>query len=137
MESLTNLGDPRPVQPARDEDWEPVKEAIIQLYWTEKRELREVMKIMEARHNFYATERRYKTRFKTWKLDKNVDSKRMEAIVQIQKRRLEDENKETEFSYRGRPVPQEKIDRWQKRQKSGEISSPQLFTGLLYASEAR
>jgi hypothetical protein len=55
MESLTDLGDPRRVQPARDEDWEPVREAITQLYWIEKRELREVMKVMEARHNFYAT----------------------------------------------------------------------------------
>ena len=50
--------------------------------------------------------------------------------MQIQKRRRDDENKETEFNYRGRPVPQEKIDRWQKRQKSGEISSPHPFTGL-------
>ena len=85
---------------------------------------------MKANADLTSRERQYKTRFKTWKLDKNVDSKRMEAIVQIQKRRREDENKETEFSYRGRPVPQEKIDRWQKRQKSGEISSPHLFTGL-------
>ncbi len=55
MESLTDRGGPRRVQPARDEDWELVRDAIAQLYWTEKRELREVMKIMEARHNFYAT----------------------------------------------------------------------------------
>jgi hypothetical protein len=63
-------------------------------------------------------------------LEKNVDSKRMEAIVQIQKRRREDENKETEFSYRGRPVPQDKIDRRQKRRKSDEISSPHHLAGL-------
>ena len=55
MESLTDLGDPRPVQPARDEDWEPVREAITQFYWTENRELHEVMEIMKARHNFFAT----------------------------------------------------------------------------------
>ncbi len=55
MESLTDLGDPKPDQPARDENWEPVRKVITQLYWTENRELREVMEIMEARHNFYAT----------------------------------------------------------------------------------
>ncbi len=30
-------------------------------------------------------ERQYKTRFKKWQLEKNVDSKRIKAIVQIEK----------------------------------------------------
>ncbi|KAK3304971.1 Clr5 domain-containing protein [Chaetomium strumarium] len=119
------------IQQASDEDWETVREVITQLYWTEKRGLPEVMEIMEARHNFRAKERQYKARFKEWKLEKNIDSKRMEAIVQIQKRRREHENKETEFRFRGRPLPQEKIDRWQKRRKSGEeVASPHRLAGL-------
>jgi hypothetical protein len=85
---------------------------------------------VKAHADSTSRERQYKTRFKKWKLEKNIDSKTMEAIVQKQKRRREDENKETEFSHRGRPVLQEKIDRWQKRQKSGEIPSPHCLEGL-------
>lgn len=51
--------------------------------------------------------------------------------MRIQKRRRENENKETEFSFCGRAVPQEKIDRWQKRRKSGEeVASPHLLAGV-------
>ncbi|KAK3339691.1 Clr5 domain-containing protein [Lasiosphaeria hispida] len=119
MEQLVAQEDPRRIQPARDEDWEPFKEAITQLYWTEEGRLREVMNIMQAVHNFCATEKQYRTRFKKWNLEKNINSKRMKAMVGIQKRRQEN-GKGTEFSFHGRPVPQEKIDRWQKRQKSAE-----------------
>lgn len=52
----------------------------------------------------------------------------MKAIVRIQKRRRKNEDKETEFSFREKPVPREKIERWLKRQKSGEeeVASPNL-----------
>jgi hypothetical protein len=55
MEQLATQGDRRRIQPDRDEDWEPFKEAIIQVYWTEGRELPKVMETMTARHNFHAT----------------------------------------------------------------------------------
>lgn len=141
MEQLVAQEDPRRIQPARDEDWEPFKEAITQLYWTEEGRLREVMNIMQAVHNFCATEKQYRTRFKKWNLEKNINSKRMKAMVGIQKRRQEN-GKGTEFSFHGRPVPQEKIDRWQKRQKSAEeVTSPHYFaaptpSGIEYGTPA-
>jgi hypothetical protein len=56
------------------------------------------------------------------------------ASVGIQKRRQENENRKTEFRFRGRPVLQEKIDRWQKKQESGEeVVSPHGLAGLSWA----
>jgi hypothetical protein len=72
--------------------------------------------------------KQYKNRFKKWELNKNVGGEKMRAISEIQKRRRQNENKETEFSLRNKPVPQEKIQRWQKRQipQEEEALSPNM-----------
>ncbi|KAK3322874.1 Clr5 domain-containing protein [Apodospora peruviana] len=104
------------IEPRRDADWEQFKDVLVQLYWEEDKELPEVMEMMAATHNFHATERQYKFRLNDkWKLEKNVNRAKMPVISQIRTRRRETENKETEFSLRGRPIPAEKIDRWEKR----------------------
>ena len=41
----------------------------------------------------------------------------MENIVRIQNDRKSSDGKDTHFTVRGRPVPQEKIDRYLRRQK--------------------
>jgi len=73
-----------------------------------------------------AREYQYKKQFKRWNLNKNVTTKEMEAIVRIQKRRQENEMKATQFSFGGKPVPPNKIDRWQRRHKTAgeEAASP-------------
>ncbi|KXX77024.1 Metacaspase-1B [Madurella mycetomatis] len=103
-----------------DADWEGVKDAIVQLYWEEDRCLPEVMGIMATRHNFHATEKQYKYRFEKWKLEKYVSQTKMSAVSRIRNKRCLNEQKETEFSLRGRPIPPEKIDRWEKRHNPAE-----------------
>jgi len=50
----------------------------------------------------------------------------MKAIIRIRKRRRDDEDKDTQFRLGQRPVPQEKIDRFVKRQKipTAQVTSP-------------
>jgi hypothetical protein len=66
------------------------------------------------------SEKQYKYRFDKWKLEKNVSQTKMPGISRIRKERRLHEQKETEFSLRGRPIPPEKIDRWEKRHNSAE-----------------
>ncbi|KAH8754748.1 Clr5 domain-containing protein, partial [Diaporthe sp. PMI_573] len=49
---------------ATPEGWERHRDKIIELYI--KKTLKEVLEIMEHDHNFVATERMYKARFKDW-----------------------------------------------------------------------
>ncbi|RYP17992.1 hypothetical protein DL765_004211 [Monosporascus sp. GIB2] len=106
-------------RPQCPDDWEARKATIIELW--KGASLIKLIETMKTEHGFLATEDQYKNQFKKWKLNKNVPGKKMEAIVRIRKRRLENEEKETEFHFRGKPVPPEKICRWEnKRHKSGE-----------------
>ncbi len=70
----------------------------------------------------------YKKQFKKWKLNKNVTTSKMHEICHIRKRRASEEGKDSEFRFRGRVVPAEKIDRFTKRQKTstGEVTPPQV-----------
>lgn len=46
----------RPKVPyAELKDWDAHREVITQLYWDERKTLKEVMETMEQDHNFYAT----------------------------------------------------------------------------------
>ncbi|RYP67367.1 hypothetical protein DL770_008637 [Monosporascus sp. CRB-9-2] len=102
-------------RPQCPDDWEVRKATIVEL-WKDAN-LMKLMEPMKTEHG----EDQYKNQFKKWRLNKNVPRNKMEAIVRIQKRRLENEEKETEFHFRGKPVPPEKIDRWKnKKHKSGE-----------------
>jgi hypothetical protein len=50
----------------------------------------------------------------------------MKAIIRIRKRRRDNEDKDTQFRLRQRPVPEEKINRFAKRQKTlmAQVTSP-------------
>ncbi|RYP64482.1 hypothetical protein DL770_009195 [Monosporascus sp. CRB-9-2] len=61
-------------------DWDAHRETISRLYWDESRPLPEVMEIMRSQHNFYATARMYKFRFKKWGLTKNLKADQEEQI---------------------------------------------------------
>ncbi|KAH8744049.1 Clr5 domain-containing protein, partial [Diaporthe sp. PMI_573] len=51
-------------------DWARHRQQITELY--SKKPLKEVVAIMEQEHNFVATKRMYKTRFREWGIRKNV-----------------------------------------------------------------
>ncbi|KAF1350602.1 hypothetical protein EJ07DRAFT_62316, partial [Lizonia empirigonia] len=101
-------------QTLRDADWAPHKPRIIQLHIIENIPLKNVRDILKAECGFNAELRQYRTRISKWKLDKNVKSKEMKAIVQkSQYRSLVQANRpDLQFKVRDKEVDQEKISRW-------------------------
>ncbi|EMR65916.1 hypothetical protein MGN70_000273 [Eutypa lata] len=65
---------------ASQDDWEAHRETISRLYWDECRPLPDVMEIMRSEHNFHATPRMFKFRFKKWGLAKNLKNDQDEEI---------------------------------------------------------
>ncbi len=131
----------QPARPQGPADWESRKLVIAELYQTV--ELPQLMKTMEDVHRFRATygvtshhswehvsnaqqnsEDQYKKHFKKWKLNKNIPTAKMKEISRIRNGR---EGKGTDFTFRSQHVPPEKIDRFEKRQKSlARPASPPL-----------
>jgi len=58
----------------------------------------------------------------------------MNHIVRIQQKRKADSDKPTRFIVRGHAVAQEKVDRWQKRQK---VKIPSDGAGIPMASNGK
>lgn len=122
-------------------DWDAHKSAICHLYWTERKELPEVMKIMEGKYGFVATyvssgqivaspsrtltsryrRKQYKKQIKAWGYEKNIKAHEMRAMLQIQKRRWVEEGKQTRFKKCNLEVPVEKFARFRKRYKITEL----------------
>ncbi|KAK3681080.1 Clr5 domain-containing protein [Podospora appendiculata] len=112
--------------PASDKvlDWDAHREAISELYWNRRKELQEVMEIMKATHGFIATKKQFKKQFKGWGLEKNIKTHEMKAMIVIQTKRQDEENKKTRFFVRDKMVPEGKLRRFQKRYKLVEIQAP-------------
>ncbi|KAK0639905.1 ankyrin repeat-containing domain protein [Cercophora newfieldiana] len=102
--------------------WSDVYDTVYQLYWVEDRTLEETMSILKHQYSFSATKKQWVSKLDQWKLKKNATAKEMQNMVRIQRKRRFEEDKDTRFNIRGRPVSQCNIDRWEKRQKgdSGE-----------------
>ncbi|KAK6834976.1 hypothetical protein PG987_009670 [Apiospora arundinis] len=63
-------------------DWATHRETITRLYWDEANTLREVQRIMKEVHNFHATDRMFKSRFRQWGLIKNLKTSEKEQVLQ-------------------------------------------------------
>ncbi|KAH8743479.1 hypothetical protein F5883DRAFT_437839, partial [Diaporthe sp. PMI_573] len=61
-------------------DWEFHRERISKMYRVMK--LKDVLAFMEKTHEFFATEKMYKDRFKMWGVEKNVTAKRVQGALQ-------------------------------------------------------
>ncbi|KKA28211.1 hypothetical protein TD95_003309 [Thielaviopsis punctulata] len=85
------------------ETWENLKGVIRQLYLDERRPLKEVMLLMEERHNFRATPKMYKTRFSQWGFAKNNTEEEVKRLLSIKFQR-DAEGKTSEFVRNGRVV---------------------------------
>jgi hypothetical protein len=131
----------------RESDWEPYKEKVIQLHLHEKRPLPEVKTLMEQEFGFTAEYveqpvvpslhriqtnhapriRQYRSRLTQWKLDKNIKSDEMKAIIRHrqQRRLIETSKPALEFRVRGQDVEPQKIERWMK--------SHNVMESMLYA----
>ncbi|KAL1843452.1 hypothetical protein VTJ49DRAFT_1562 [Mycothermus thermophilus] len=65
-----------PFMPRRVEDWEPWKSILYDLYITQNRILRDIIDIMEKKHNLHATPKMYKNQFARWGFFKYAVKKR-------------------------------------------------------------
>ncbi|KAK4152379.1 hypothetical protein C8A00DRAFT_16285 [Chaetomidium leptoderma] len=59
-------GPGQPSIPRRIDDWEPWKNVLYELYITQNRILRDIIGIMETKHNIRATPKMYKNQFARW-----------------------------------------------------------------------
>nr|RBQ98924.1 hypothetical protein FVER53263_03224 [Fusarium verticillioides] len=101
----------------RDEDFEPFKDRILELYETQKLPLQKVKSIIEEEFGFTAQPRQYQTRITKWGKDKNVKKVEMKAIVRKHQQReiVETDKRKLCFTVRGKEVDAGKIDRWMDR----------------------
>ncbi|KAL8787109.1 MAG: hypothetical protein Q9195_007937 [Heterodermia aff. obscurata] len=117
------------------EEWDAKKMVIHYLYIIQDLSLPEVIKIMENENSFsqsyavplracalqtlrtYNCRRRkqYTTKLKEWGYDKNIKETDMRAIAHKDlKRKAEDPLRPSTFRLRGKPVPNSKIERYEK-----------------------
>lgn len=64
---------------AIEDDWRTHKDRISSLY--QRKRLKDVITVMETQHQFFATERMYKARFKEWGLEKNVTAAKVHQLM--------------------------------------------------------
>ncbi|KAF7955624.1 hypothetical protein EAE96_004550 [Botrytis aclada] len=103
------------------EEWERQRLVFTQLYATEDKPLKEVMKIMENEYGFRATPRQYKRRIEQWKLNKNIKENDMRVMSRKDLKRKR-EGKNSEFRISGREIENKKIQRFAQRYKVTEES---------------
>ncbi|KAH8724935.1 hypothetical protein GQ44DRAFT_617014 [Phaeosphaeriaceae sp. PMI808] len=110
----------------RDDDWEPFKGQITDLY-TSGTPLKEVKELIEATSSFRAEIRQYKSRIKRWKLEKNIKSEEMKWIVKKRQRRrlVEAGKRDLRFLVRKNEVNSTKIDRWMRE---NEVPPDMLYS---------
>ncbi|KAK2071680.1 hypothetical protein P8C59_006086 [Phyllachora maydis] len=70
---------------ATEEDWDKHRESITHMYSNENRTLPKLMEFMEQEHNFRATPKMYKSRFKRWGLWKYNKVADVAEIIRHQK----------------------------------------------------
>ncbi|KAK1757156.1 hypothetical protein QBC47DRAFT_175820 [Echria macrotheca] len=117
------------------DEWETHRPAIQDLYLNQNLPLKEVMGIMEERYGFRATQRMYKTRIKSWGLDKNF--KESEVVELFRLRRERDRlGKPTEYMIRGRVVDWERVNSYVKR-KGLDIAGQLDASSSGYSPSAR
>ncbi|KAL2139401.1 hypothetical protein VTI28DRAFT_5250 [Corynascus sepedonium] len=56
----------QPIVPRKNQDWEPWKGILYELYITQNRILRDIINIMETKHNLRATSKMYKNQLARW-----------------------------------------------------------------------
>ncbi|KAM7221956.1 hypothetical protein V8F06_002707 [Rhypophila decipiens] len=94
---------------AGGDEWDEYRATIQDLYLSQNLSLKEVMKRMEEEHGFKATQRMYKTRIKSWGLDKNFKESEVVELFRLQKERERQGKTATTYCIRGREVDWERV----------------------------
>jgi len=66
----------------------------------------------------------WKSKLKEWTYEKNLTSKDLSVIIAKERKRKNDEEKETVFYHWNSEISSERIERFWKAQKTSEVASP-------------
>ncbi|KAE9378333.1 hypothetical protein N431DRAFT_399930, partial [Stipitochalara longipes BDJ] len=120
--ALTSGPVTKPSRRARnDQKWESLKDEIRHIYMTNDFTLQNTKKVIEERHAFKASERKWKEKLKEWRFDKNISATDMNFLVAKAEKRLHDEGKETVFFSGISQITRERIEQFKRRKISREL----------------
>ncbi|KAK3995266.1 hypothetical protein QBC44DRAFT_366791 [Cladorrhinum sp. PSN332] len=97
------------------DEWEVYRPTIQELYQAQNLPLKDVMKIMEDRHGFRATQRMYKTRIKSWGLDKNFKETEVVELFRLRRERERVGKVKSTYMIRGREVDWDRVQSYIRR----------------------
>ncbi|KAK1968715.1 hypothetical protein LY78DRAFT_679132 [Colletotrichum sublineola] len=99
---------------ATDDVWNCHRSIITRLYRDEKKPLKQLKEIMERDYNLFATERMFKTRIKSWGIDKKLKEAEVMRILQLKKER-EAAGKNSRLYIRNQQVDWERVANYLSR----------------------
>ncbi|KAI0521125.1 hypothetical protein F5B22DRAFT_39414 [Xylaria bambusicola] len=102
---------------ATPSDWASHRSLITALYIDQNRTLKDIMRIMEEKHNFFATLRMYKARFKQWSIDKKIKADDAVEVFRQQTARM-NAGKPSAIYIRGRKIDPVRSQRYKYRAAS-------------------
>ncbi|KAK3361930.1 Clr5 domain-containing protein, partial [Lasiosphaeria ovina] len=99
------------------DEWDTHRATIQELYQAQNMPLKDVMKVMEDRHGFRATQRMYKTRIKSWGLDKNFKESEVVELFRLRRERERAGKSAAAATYtiRGREVDWDRVNTYVRR----------------------
>ncbi|KAH6983907.1 Clr5 domain-containing protein [Ilyonectria destructans] len=115
-----------------DQEWARMRPHITRLYSDDARPLKEVVETMRLRHDFHATTRMYKHRFKKWGLDKKYKEKEVIQMSLLKQQRSV-AGKQSIFFVRGRQVNWEQVEKYLRRRPDLETK---IKAGMLKMSSS-
>ncbi|OTA98171.1 hypothetical protein M426DRAFT_17686 [Hypoxylon sp. CI-4A] len=98
---------------ATADDWATQRD-LITIMWDENRTLKEIMQVMQEKHQFFATVRMYKARFQKWGIEKKIKAEEAVEIFRQQTARAA-AGKPTVAYIRGRRIDPDRLQRYRYR----------------------
>ncbi|KAI1275546.1 hypothetical protein F5Y07DRAFT_172194 [Xylaria sp. FL0933] len=95
-------------------DWANHRPLITALYRDQNKTLKETMRVMEEKYNFFATVRMYKARFQQWEIEKKIKAEDAVEIFRQQTARS-NAGKASVFYIRGRKINPDRLQRYRYR----------------------
>ncbi|CAZ85893.1 unnamed protein product [Tuber melanosporum] len=95
-------------------EWEGIRGVFEDLYIEQGQTLKMIRQHLAEEYGFYANETQYKKKIRKWDIQKNLSRDKMVAIVRLLDHRTA-QGLCTKFSFNGKPLSHERIDRSRKR----------------------
>ncbi|KAG0638873.1 hypothetical protein HOY80DRAFT_1046644 [Tuber brumale] len=95
-------------------EWEGIRGVFEDLYIEQGQTLKMIRQHLAEEYGFYANETQYKKKIRKWDIQKNLSRDKMVAIVRLLDHRTA-QGLCTTFSFNGKPLSHERIDRSRKR----------------------